>query len=89
MIAGALASARASATPVGAPRRNSRELFRRFHSASDRPGGSSRSVQPSAPRRTSSWWTKYSTVLAAASAPGSANGDSRGGPDLKIAISSG
>ena len=79
----------ASTTPVGAACRNSRALFSRFQSRSDRPGSSGRSVQSAAPRRTSSWCTKYSTVLARSSAPGRANIDSRGGPPRNSAISSG
>ena len=85
----ARASARAKAIPVGAERRNSRDPFSRFQSASDSPAGSSRSVQPPAARRTSSWWTKYSTVLTVSSNPPIANGDSRGGPPLNSSISSG
>jgi len=89
MIGGTpLAPARTRTIPVGAERRNSRAPFSRFHSASARPSGSSRSVHPSAARRTSSWCTKYSTVLAAASAPGIPNKDIVGGPALNSPISS-
>jgi hypothetical protein len=84
-----LASARANTIPVGAERRKSRDPFSRFQSSSDSPLGSSRSAQPCAARRASSWWTKYSTVLTVSSNLPMANGDSRGGPSLNRSISSG
>jgi len=80
---------RASSTPTGALRRKKRDPRSLPHSACESPSLSSRGSQPSAARRTSSWWTKYSTVFAFSSKPGIANGDSLGGPARKVSISSG
>jgi Protein of unknown function (DUF664) len=84
-----LPSSLANSKPTGALRSMNLAARRRRQSPSARPASSSRGCQSGAPRRTSSWCTKYSTVLARSSTPGIANTESRGGPDRKASMSCG
>jgi metallophosphoesterase (TIGR03767 family) len=78
-----------SSTPTGALRSRNLAMPSRCHSTSFRPALTARCSQPGAPRRTSSWCTKYSTTLARWSMPGIAKKDSRGGPFLMVSTSRG
>jgi metallophosphoesterase (TIGR03767 family) len=77
-------SSRTSSIPTGALRSVNRVRPRRCHSTSVSSGLTVRGSQPGAPRRTSSWCTKYSTTLTRSSMPGMPNRDSRGGPFLIV-----
>ena len=86
------AAARSSLTssmPTGALRSRNLAMPSRCHSISVSSGLTVRCSQPGAPRRTSSWCTKYSTTLARWSMPGIAKKDSRGGPFLMVSTSRG
>ncbi|MDX6395055.1 MAG: hypothetical protein QOJ73_6118 [Streptosporangiaceae bacterium] len=78
-----------SSTPTGALRSRNLAMPSRCHSTSFRSALTARCSQPGAPRRTSSWCTKYSTTLARWSMPGIAKKDSRGGPFLMVSTSRG
>ena len=70
-------SFRANSTPTGTFRRVNLAIRSRSHSVSDRPWLISRGFQSGAARRTSSWCTKNSTVLASSSSAEMDHGDSR------------
>ena len=72
------AAARARPAPCGPAARDIG--FSRRHSSCSRSPSIGRGAQPSVARRTSSWWTKNSTVLASRSMGSRAAGDHRGGP---------
>jgi metallophosphoesterase (TIGR03767 family) len=78
-----------SSMPTGALRSRNLAILSRCHSTSVRSALTVRCSQPGAPRRTSSWCTKYSTTLARWSMPGIAKKDSRGGPFLMVSTSRG
>lgn len=82
-------SARRSTRPTGDLRPSSRAPFSsRDHRAFSKTWSSWRGVQPSCARRTSSVWTKNSTVFAASSSCLMPYGDIRGGPVRMSWISS-
>jgi hypothetical protein len=74
-------SSLASSTPTGTLLSSLLTIRKCRQSASGSPADSSRGPQSGTARRTSSWWTKYSTVLTRSSMPGRAKTDIRGGPD--------
>ena len=82
-------SFRANSTPTGTFRRVNLAIRSRSHSVSDRPWLISRGFQSGAARRTSSWCTKNSTVLASSSSAEMDHGDSRGGPLRIVATRAG